>query len=116
VHLHVADLPDSKQFYHGLLGFDITMDIEAFGGIFFSAGGYHHHIGTNVWQGVGAPPPPPDAVGLRYFTVVLPDNTELERVVERAREAGISTGQTEQGILVRDPAQNGLLLTDQAAS
>ncbi len=116
VHLHVAALPSSKQFYHDVLGFDITMDIEAFGGIFFSAGGYHHHIGTNVWQGVGAPPPPPDATGLRYFTVVLPDKTELERVVERVRQAGIPTEETGNGILVRDPAQNGVLLTIQVTS
>jgi catechol 2,3-dioxygenase len=111
VHLHVADLQSSKRFYHDVLGFDITMDIEAFGGIFFAAGGYHHHIGTNVWQGVGAPPPPPDAIGLRYFTVVLPDKTEPQRVVERVRQAGIPTEATENGVLVRDPAGNGVLLT-----
>jgi catechol 2,3-dioxygenase len=116
VHLHVADLAKSKQFYHDLLGFDITMDIEAFGGIFFSAGGYHHHIGTNVWQGVGAPPPPPDAIGLRHFTVVLPDSTHLERVVARVEAAGIPTERTDHGILIRDPSQNRVVLTDSVAS
>ncbi|HLU11127.1 MAG TPA: glyoxalase, partial [Oceanobacillus sp.] len=76
------------------------------------AGGYHHHIGGNIWRGIGAPPPPPDAVGLRYLTVVLPDANELKRVVARVEAAGIATETTEQGILVRDPSQNGVLLTD----
>ena len=112
VHLHVSELPASKRFYHDVLGFDITIDIESFGATFFSAGGYHHHIGGNVWRGVGAPPPLPDAVGLRYLTVVLPDAAELKRVVGWVEAAGIAIEQTEQGILVRDPSQNGVLLTD----
>lgn len=112
VHLHVSELPAAKRFYHDVLGFDITIDIETFGATFFSAGGYHHHVGGNIWRGIGAPPPPPDAIGLRCFTVVLPDEAELKRVVGRVEAAGIATEQTEQGILVRDPSQNGVLLTD----
>ena len=37
-----------------------------------SAGGYHHHLGLNVWNGQGVPPPPEGAVGLRHFEVVVP--------------------------------------------
>jgi catechol 2,3-dioxygenase len=122
VHLHVSELPPTMRFYHEILGFELPLDMAnaprefAESAIFFAAGDYHHHIGTNVWQGVGAPPPPADAIGLRYFTVVLPDQNELERVVERVRQAGIATEQDEQGVLLRDPAGNGLLLTDQAAN
>jgi catechol 2,3-dioxygenase len=76
-----------------------------------SAGGYHHHIGFNTWVGEGAPPPPPDALGLRYFTVVLPDQSELERVLERLRGANVPLTQLDEGYLVRDPSQNGMLLT-----
>jgi catechol 2,3-dioxygenase len=75
-----------------------------------SAGGYHHHIGFNTWQGEGAPPPPRDAQGLRYFSVVLPDERELEGVLERVQTAGVQIEQTEMGSLVRDPSQNGVLL------
>jgi catechol 2,3-dioxygenase len=117
VHLHVADLPATERFYRDLLGFQIPEYLKnpppqfLDSGRFFSAGGYHHHIGTNIWNGIGAPPPPADATGLRYFTVVLPSSAELEPVLERIRVAGIAAEQTPEGTLVRDPAANGLLLT-----
>jgi catechol 2,3-dioxygenase len=110
VHLHVADLPSTRSFYHDVLGFDIMLDSDQFGATFFSAGGYHHHIGGNVWHGVGAPPPSADATGLRQYTVILPSRAELERVVERVRQAGIATEQTEHGVLVRDPSMNAVEL------
>ena len=111
VHLHVANLKATRQFYQGTLGFEIPMSLEAHGGIFFGAGGYHHHIGTNIWQGAGAPPPPPDATGLRYFTVVLPDGDELARLVAGAEQAGYTVATTDEGVLLRDPAHNGVLFT-----
>lgn len=109
VHLHVAELEPTYHFYHEIMGFDLPfepMDTA----IFFSAGGYHHHIGTNVWQGIGAPPPPENAIGLRYFSVIVPDAAELDRLVERIRQAGFAAQQTPDGWLARDPSQNGVLL------
>ncbi|MBI5668646.1 MAG: VOC family protein [Chloroflexi bacterium] len=114
VHLHVAELAPTDHFYREVLGFEIPMGMVMDTAIFFSAGGYHHHIGTNIWQGEGAPPPPPDALGLRYFTVVLPDQAELERVVSRIQAASIPVESSGNGLLVRDPAQNGILLTSAA--
>jgi len=112
VHLYVADLDKSMRFYHDLLGFGSMGLARSFRMGMVSAGGYHHHIGFNTWVGEGAPPPPPDALGMRYFTVVLPSETELDHVAERVQQAGIATEQTEAGILVRDPSQNGLMLAD----
>lgn len=111
VHLHVANLQATQRFYHGALGFEIPISFESRGGVFFGAGGYHHHIGTNTWQGEGASPPPPDATGLRHFTVVLPDSAELARLVASAERAGHTADATDEGVLLRDPARNGLLLT-----
>ena len=101
------------DFYHGVLGFDVMGVAKLFRAAFVSAGGYHHHIGLNTWQGEGIPPAPADAVGLRYFSVLLPDKTELDRVLERIRGAGIPLEQTAEGALVRDPSQNGLVLVVQ---
>lgn len=111
VHLHVADIAEAVRFYHEVLGFDVQTSMPAMGAAFVSAGGYHHHIGLNTWVGEGAPPPPPGALGLRYFTIVLPDTAELERVLERVGEAGIAAERRPEGMLVRDPSQNGLILT-----
>lgn len=116
VHLHVAHLGPTDRFYRGVLGFGIPFDMTgapaAFAetAIFFAAGGYHHHIGTNIWQGAGAPPPPAHATGLRYFTVVLPTPAALERVATQIRAADIATEATKDGLLVHDASRNGVLL------
>jgi len=112
VHLHVSRLADAEAFYVGTLGFDL---MQRYGpsALFVSAGGYHHHVGLNTWAGVGAPPPPPGAIGLRHFMVRLPDRSAVDRVVSRVRAARIPIEELEGGILVRDPAQNAILLTAQ---
>lgn len=110
VHLNVADLATTEDFYHGVLGFDVTMR-RAPGALFISAGGYHHHLGLNIWNGEGAPPPPEGAIGLRYYSIVLPDVHELETVAGRVQEAGITAEEMDEGFMLRDPSQNGVLLT-----
>src|SRR6188474_2107819 len=49
--LHVRDVNEALDFYHGLIGFDIMGNAKNFRMGFVSAGGYHHHIGLNTWQG-----------------------------------------------------------------
>jgi len=77
VHLHVANLDEAMRFYEGVLGFDNMGLMTAFRMGMVSAGGYHHHIGFNTWQGEGASPPPLDAIGLRWFTIHMPDTAAL---------------------------------------
>ncbi|MGH7632348.1 MAG: VOC family protein, partial [Gemmatimonadaceae bacterium] len=110
VHLHVSNLPDAEAFYAGVLGFEL---MQHFGGqaAFLSAGGYHHHVGLNTWAGVGAPAPPPGAIGLREFLVYLPSREEVERVAARVRAAGIPIETTALGLLVRDPSGNAVILS-----
>ena len=68
VHLHVPHLDTAEAFYCGRIGFS-PMVRGYPGALFVAAGGYHHHLGLNTWVGVGAPPPPENAVGLRGFTI-----------------------------------------------
>ncbi|MDZ4768238.1 MAG: VOC family protein [Chloroflexota bacterium] len=105
VHLHVAHLDESEAFYRDVIGMDV---MTRFGGSasFLSAGGYHHHVGINVWAGVGAPMPPPESVGLRYFTVRLADADERDRLIARLESAGAGYNLTTDGLIVRDPAGN----------
>src|SRR5687768_5097652 len=116
MHLHIRNVDEAMDFYHGLIGFDVMGVAKPFGVAFVSAGGYHHHIGLNTWQGEGAPPPPADAVGLRYFTVELPNQQALDEVLARIEKAGIPSNQTDAGLLVHDPSQNGVILTLRPAS
>lgn len=110
VHLHVRDLDEAVEFYHRIIGFDVMGVSKPFQMGFVSAGGYHHHLGLNTWQGRGAPPPPPDAVGLRYYTIDLPTQAAYDEVVARADSAGIPSNPTEAGLLLHDPSQNGVVL------
>ena len=101
VHLHVADLAATEEFYAGVLGFELT---QRFGqsAYFFAAGGYHHHVGANIWAGAGAPPPPPGALGLDHFEIVLPPKMgSLERNPYRAPFSEI-----------RDPSGNAMRFVD----
>lgn len=111
VHLHVRNIEEAVDFYHGIIGFDVMGVAKAFRMGFVSAGGYHHHLGLNTWQGEGAPPPPVDAAGLRYFTVELPNQEALDQVIARIDAAGIPSNQTEDGLLVQDPSQNNVLIS-----
>jgi len=110
-HLYVANLKETRHFYHDQLGFDDMGTASNFRMGMVSAGGYHHHIGYNTWQGEGAPPPPPDSLGLRYFTFNLPNAEELERVANLLQKAGVPFEHRTEGLFVRDPSQNRLLLT-----
>ena len=109
--MHIRDIDEAVDFYHRLIGFDVMGVAKSFRAAFVSAGGYHHHLGLNTWQGEGAPPPPPDALGLRYFTIELPDQKSLDDVTARLDAAAVPTNQMEDGILLSDPSQNGILLS-----
>jgi len=110
VHLHIRDVDEAVNFYHGVIGFDVMGVAKAFQAAFVSAGGYHHHLGLNTWQGRGAPPPPPDATGLRHFTIDLPTQAAYDEVVARVDAAGVPSNRTEDGLLLQDPSQNNVVL------
>ncbi len=110
IHLHVRNVQEAVDFYHGVIGFDVMGMSSTFQAAFVSAGGYHHHLGLNAWQGEGAPPPPADAVGLRHFTVDFENQKALDEVIARIDAAGIPSNKTEDGLLVYDPSQNGVVL------
>jgi catechol 2,3-dioxygenase len=102
VHLHVGDLQRGLGFYRDTLGFEL-MTFMPGAAAFVSAGGYHHHLGFNVWRGEGVPPVPEGRVGLRHWTVVLEDAEDVAAVGERVRAAGVATEERDGGILARDP-------------
>ena len=103
VHLHVGDLERGLGFYRDLLGFEL-MTFMPGAAAFVSAGGYHHHLGFNLWRGEGIPPAPEGRVGLQHWTVVLEEPEEVAAVRERVRVAGVEVEEGEDhGFLVRDP-------------
>jgi catechol 2,3-dioxygenase len=110
VHLRVADVPKTVDFYHGVLGMGLMAQLGP-AAAFLSAGGYHHHIGANTWESRGSSPAPPGSAALRHATIVLPNAEERDRVVERVAGSGQEPEPLEGGVIVRDPSRNALLLT-----
>lgn len=114
VHLKVADLERSLQFYRDLLGFELQQ-YYGDGAAFISAGGYHHHIGLNTWHSKGAPPAPVKAPGLFHTAILYPTRKDLAIVLKRLIDAkypltGASDHGVSEAIYLDDPDQNGVEL------
>ena len=114
VHLTVSDLEVALAFYRDILGFEVT---SRYGqdAVFLSAGGYHHHIGLNIWAGRGAPAPAAGTTGLYHFAILYPDRKTLGKAVRRVLDAGVPlAGASDHGvseaIYLRDPDGNGIEL------
>ncbi len=114
VHLKVADIARSLDFYCGLLGFEL---ITTYGpdAAFISAGGYHHHIGLNTWYSKGASPAPVNSPGLYHTAILYPTRKDLAIIFHRLQQADYPlTGASDHGVsealYLNDPDQNGVEL------
>lgn len=108
IHLQVGNIQQAADFYHGVLGFDIVAGLGS--ALFVSAGGYHHHLGMNIWHSNHGGPAPDGFVRLLDFTVALPSDAARNAVVERITAAGIPTIQAGDTITVLDPWDNRINL------
>ncbi len=104
IHLKVGDLQETMAFYQDILGFDLMTTLP--GAAFFSAGGYHHRIGANIWQSRGAAPPPLDALGLVSFEILLPDKGAAQNILNRVEESNLPIDKSGENLSVQDPAGN----------
>lgn len=109
VHLHVADLPRAIAFYRNVLGLTVTSALPRLRAAFLAYGDYHHHIGLNTWNGVGAPRPAANAAGLLAYTILLPDTTDVETVLANAARHGARIVGTSGAIV--DPDGHHILVT-----
>jgi catechol 2,3-dioxygenase len=114
VHLKVADLDRSLEFYCGILGFQLTQRLGP-GAAFVAAGDYHHHLGLNTWESLGAQPPPAGHTGLYHLAIVYPTRADLADALERLIRAkipldGAADHGVSQSLYLRDPDGNGVEL------
>jgi catechol 2,3-dioxygenase len=96
VHLHVGNIDDAKRFYHNALGLDVVVWSYP-GALFLSAGGYHHHLGTNTWAGSHASPPQRDEPQLLHWQLVLPTTADVSNAAENIQTAGYNATPAEPG-------------------
>ena len=107
VHLHVGDIAPAAEFYHAGLGFDKTVWNYP-GALFLSAGGYHHHLGTNTWA-ARAPRAEEGDARLLDWEIVLPRD-DVEAAGESLERAGYPLERTGGDVLARDPWGTALRL------
>jgi len=87
VHLHVADLTAAEAFYHAGLGFDKVVWTYP-GALFLSAGGYHHHLGTNTWS--SNVPPADGQARLLSWDLEVPSVDDAEAAARSLEKASYS--------------------------
>jgi catechol 2,3-dioxygenase len=109
IHLQVAHLQEARQFYADLVGLDLMIEIPGQAS-FLSSGGYHHHLGMNVWAGVGAPPAPPDQARLTRAALEVESEDALDAIESRLADAGAEPVRDGARVLVDDPSRNPLEL------
>ncbi len=114
VHLKVADLERSLNFYHNLLGFEITL---RYGNqaAFISAGAYHHHIALNTWNSKDDAPASKYGVGLYHTAILYPTRKDFAVIYQRLQQfnyplTGASNHGVSEAIYLDDPDGNGVEL------
>jgi catechol 2,3-dioxygenase len=100
VHLHVGDLALASRFYCAALGLDRIVWSYP-GALFLSAGGYHHHLGTNIWAGSSARAPAADQAQLLEWTLELPDADSVRNAASSLESAGFAAEIAAEGTLAR---------------
>ena len=122
VHLRTADIDRVRDFYVGILGFDVIHESRGVPGwgttgdtLFISGGGYHHHLGFNTWKSAGGPPQPDGVAGLHHVALNFSTKAKLAEAVQRLVDADwplrtlIDHG-THVAVYLSDPDGNGLEL------
>ena len=109
IHLYVSDLASAEAFYHAALGFDKIVWSYP-GALFMSAGGYHHHVGTNTWA-KDAPVATDEDARLIEWQIALPDAASVDAATTSLRRAGYAVDREGADAVARDPWGTRVRLT-----
>lgn len=111
IHLSVKDLQLSKEFYCDLLGLNLVMEYPN-QALFFSSGGYHHHIAINTWGVKDAKELDEKQVGLKNFTMNFPNEWKRQTAVKRLESKGYAIEKFGVGsdLVTIDPSGNPVCL------
>ena len=109
VHFHVATLAEAEAFYHSALGLDKVVWSYP-GALFFSVGGYHHHVGTNTWA-ADAPVATAQDARLIEWELRLPTDADVSSAAASVRRAGYEIREAGNDRLITDPSGITVRLT-----
>ena len=108
-----GNLEEADAFYHRALGFDKTVWSYP-GALFFSAGGYHHHLGTNTWS--PGPAATDDQARLLEWEISVPSGDDAIAAARSLRAAGYATENAGPDWTTADPWGTRLRITPEASS
>lgn len=109
VHLNVSDLSAGEKFYNEILGLNITSSSYQ-GAKFFSAGGYHHHVGINTWSSKKGIPMKKNSTGMTAFTLYLPDRKIIKEIEIVAKSEGLFLGSENNRLVIKDYEDNKVIV------
>jgi catechol 2,3-dioxygenase len=112
VHLYVDDIAKATAFYHDALGFDKVVWSYP-GALFLSAGGYHHHLGTNTWA-AGAPTATDKDARLLEWEIMVPTAADADRAGASLKAAGYTVSREGKTWQATDPWGTALRLVPEA--
>lgn len=109
VHLNVVSVQEAEHFYVKVLGFEEQTRM-AHHALFISAGGYHHHIALNIWNGPNTVAAPDDATGLLQYEIIVPGKQELQKLINALEQDETPYIVEGDRIFLKDPAGNGVVI------
>lgn len=109
IHLHVSELEKSEEFYVNGLGLEVVLRY-ANHALFMSTGKYHHHVAVNVWNGIGAPQPPKNSVGLESYILVYPNEDTRQLTIDNLKKIGAEVTIENNKYYTQDPSGNRIEL------
>ena len=109
LHLQVGDIPQADAFYRDVLGLKLMARYP--GASFFASGGYHHHLGANIWNSRGAAARAENMTGLSDYTIRFNDAETLSTAVAKLDDLEINSEKRDGGVFLKDPWGIGLTLS-----
>jgi catechol 2,3-dioxygenase len=102
IHLRVGDVGTAEKFYTEAIGLKVTREGRD-GATFMSSGGYHHHVGANVWHSPHAGKRDPQRAGLSWFAIEASDDATFKGVREHLAKARVASTGNGASIETADP-------------
>lgn len=103
MHLRVTNLSRAVKFYHEVMGLDVMIDSPEIGAAFLSVGGYHHHLGLNVWHSRQGTSRREGETGLDKFEMTVPNSGFLDDLEGNLRRHSAEFVRDPDGVVVADP-------------
>jgi catechol 2,3-dioxygenase len=109
LHLQVTEIMEAMAFYEDTLGFE-PMGRYGTSAAFYSAGGYHHHIGLNTWASAGGPKAETGMLGLMGYELIYPGEGAIEKLVQSLSSLEFDFTRNDDSIKLIDPSGNPIII------